>query len=202
MINHEKRFIQVHIPKTAGISVRSLFIPNFDIKLHTDRYMHLKPFHPSYREHWDNYFTFTFVRNPWERMVSCYEFCFKKPTGEIINRIIPQRWPTFESFIKNIGRGQLFESSRFQPQLWWFTNIKTGEWFKYDFIGRVEHLETGILRLVEQFDLNIHQIPQLNTNVTKNYADYYTSADMIEKVRWLYEEDVDYFGYKFEDLKG
>jgi hypothetical protein len=79
IINHERQFVFFHIPKTAGWSVRSALakIPgSIDIGKTTK---HLTP-----REVGDalqidatqiqGYFSFCFVRDPWERFGSLHRF--------------------------------------------------------------------------------------------------------------------------------
>ena len=72
MINHKHKFIFLHTPKTGGMSVGSALYSALGIK---DDYQ-------SFRIHYDDlneeilkeYFVFTFVRNPWDRLVSDYRF--------------------------------------------------------------------------------------------------------------------------------
>jgi len=197
MINHRLKCIQVHIPKTAGISIRSLFFPNFDINKNTDKNMHIKPFHPYYKPYWNEYFTFIFVRNPWERIISCYNFCFTKPTGDILNRTIPQKYPTFDEFVIAASREMLRHSQRFEPMFHWFDND-----LKYDFVGRTEELVKGMIFISNKLDLGLNAIPKLNTGNVTNYYKYYEGKpELVDKVYKLYKEDIDYFGYKFEDLR-
>ena len=201
MINHTYKCIQVHIPKTAGITIRSLFYPNFNIDKHTDKYMHIKPNHSDYRKYWNEYFTFTFIRNPWERLVSCYNFCFVKKTGSLINKLIPERYPTFEDFVDNITSEQLFRSQRFHPQLWWMQNQENKEYYAYDFIGFVENIEHDVSCLIKRLGLKKQEVPNLNHYTKKSYIDYYVKPSMVDKVAQIYSQDIDFFNYTFEGLK-
>ncbi|MFO8053169.1 MAG: sulfotransferase family 2 domain-containing protein [Candidatus Omnitrophota bacterium] len=75
LISHTYKFIFLHIPKTAGSSVAATLKRNLnknDLLLcpHT-KAVRLKL---TAKDKWKDYFKFTFVRNPWDRMVSAYFF--------------------------------------------------------------------------------------------------------------------------------
>ena len=67
MINHQYKCIFIHVIKTGGVSVcsalnmrkKQFHAPASDIKSIT-------------KGKWDDYFTFSFTRNPWDKMVSQY----------------------------------------------------------------------------------------------------------------------------------
>ena len=71
MINHEYKFIFIHIPKCAGISVgRTLCDLVGEDK---SKYEGFKIHHDEFDEKiWKEYFVFTFLRNPQDRLYSQY----------------------------------------------------------------------------------------------------------------------------------
>jgi len=93
MVSHYYKCIFIHIPKSAGTSIKSLLGKKEITKLSKD---HINPFFlgdkkfeppaPHLRaidylkykyvtkEIFDKYFKFAFVRNPWDRLVSEYKF--------------------------------------------------------------------------------------------------------------------------------
>lgn len=93
MISHENKCIFVHIPKVAGTSIISIF--DDQVKVKTENRL-LLPFEPDAnkfdpppthlritdyvkyghvsKEIFYEYFKFTFVRNPWDRIVSVYKY--------------------------------------------------------------------------------------------------------------------------------
>ncbi len=75
MISHKYRCIFVHIPRTAGSSIEE-WICGEDWWNQDPSTKHLtaNTARSLYADHWDDYFTFSFVRNPWERMLSCLHF--------------------------------------------------------------------------------------------------------------------------------
>lgn len=92
MFSHKYKCIYIHIPKTAGVSIRHFlgmsFKPSdqlYTIPFQPDDHK-FNPPQPHLRaedylkygmvtqEEFDSYFKFAFVRNPWERIVSEYKF--------------------------------------------------------------------------------------------------------------------------------
>ena len=88
-----KKFIFVHIPKNAGNTIReSIFeLPNNDIKIVSRiedaiEYTNLMNEHLTYDEHLEKYkrynsedlFSFCFLRNPYERFISTYNYLAKE----------------------------------------------------------------------------------------------------------------------------
>ena len=73
MINHEHKFIFIHIPKCAGMSIgRTLYnLVDKDPKTYEGFGIH----HDEFDEKiWKEYFVFTFLRNPLDRLYSQYRY--------------------------------------------------------------------------------------------------------------------------------
>jgi hypothetical protein len=73
MINHEYKFIFIHIPKCAGVSIgRTLYnLVDKDPKTYEGFKIH----HDEFDEKiWKEYFVFTFLRNPLDRLYSQYRY--------------------------------------------------------------------------------------------------------------------------------
>ena len=78
MINHEHKFIFIHIPKCAGMSIgktlTELTKPKDD-EPHYGTYEGFKIHHDEFDEKiWEEYFVFTFLRNPQDRLLSQYYY--------------------------------------------------------------------------------------------------------------------------------
>ena len=85
MINHEHKFIFIHIPKCAGMSIGKTLTeltkpkddePHYGTKWN---YEGFKIHHDEFDEKiWEEYFVFTFLRNPQDRLFS-QEYGYKEP---------------------------------------------------------------------------------------------------------------------------
>ena len=75
MINHKHKCIFLHIEKNAGTSVEKHLL-GYDMweNLETRAFKHLTVERAKkiYKRHWNEYFKFSIVRNPWDRWVSYY----------------------------------------------------------------------------------------------------------------------------------
>ena len=73
MINHEHKFIFIHIPKCAGMSVgKTLYnLVGNDSKTYDGFKIHHDEFD---KKIWEEYFVFTFIREPFDRLLSQYYY--------------------------------------------------------------------------------------------------------------------------------
>ena len=73
MINHEYKFIFIHIPKNAGMSVGKTLcdLVGEDKSKYSGFGIHHDEF---YEKVWKEYFVFTFLRNPLDRLYSKYNY--------------------------------------------------------------------------------------------------------------------------------
>src|SRR5438045_929170 len=73
MISHQHRCIFVHIPKTAGNSVNRVFGIGWED--HKDLQRFAAELEPAV---FGSYFKFAIIRNPWDRILSDYNYQLKK----------------------------------------------------------------------------------------------------------------------------
>ena len=72
MINHKYKFIFLHIPKTGGTSIGQTLSNMLDDYTRYEGFeIHYEKFD---KKLFQDYFVFTFVRNPWDRFYSQYKF--------------------------------------------------------------------------------------------------------------------------------
>ncbi|WP_019509044.1 sulfotransferase family 2 domain-containing protein [Pleurocapsa sp. PCC 7319] len=213
IISHSKKFIFVHIQKTAGTAItiyldkylnyQDLIIgstefgeniqPFFKKKFRLHKHSYAKRIKSvTGDEVWNNYFSFSLVRNPWDRMVSLYNWCCKgKYKFSICEEAI--KAGSFSQFI----RGECFQS--LPQQIEYITDNKGN--ILVDFIGKQESIQEDFDYVCEQLQLPCTDMQKFKHNVRKrshdNYQSYYNSDKDIDIVKNKFAADIDIFEYKF-----
>jgi hypothetical protein len=206
MICPKHKFIFIHIPKTAGRSVRGALRKHcyttpqeifrlFDLirvplglqptKFPKSRYSKLRghPLGVDYIDHFGEeffqYYRFTFVRNPYNRMISYYNW-------KIRNGVIDPNTDFFE-FVQST-----IESGSFLPQVD-FIKGREGE-ILVNTIGHVESIENDLRRITNDIGVNT-DIPHKNRapRLKDTYFDSRTK-DIFDE---FYGRDMEYFGYTY-----
>ena len=188
MISHERKFIFVHVPKTAGVSIGNCLSRFTDENL-SEGHKRLI----DYSNFDKTYFKFTFTRNPWDRFLSSY-FYFKNygrrlgydiETGKLIDK-----FSSFKEFVHNLD--SIYNSIRsphFKIQFNWIDK-------KLNFIGRFENLQEDFDTVCDKIGIPKQNLPHTNKSKHKHYTEYYddeTRKIVAEK----YAKDIEYFGYEF-----
>ncbi|MBT4345804.1 MAG: sulfotransferase family 2 domain-containing protein [Flavobacteriales bacterium] len=191
---HETQTIFIHIPKTAGISIINAIYGDVSLSGHRSYYFNTVALDIQFR---NTYFSFAFVRNPFERLYSSY--LFLKNGG--INKHDQKAYETyiskyndFEDFILNgLNNKIIYEITHFIPQVDYLCDFKNN--ILVDFVGRFEKLDEDIRVLSKKLNMKIN-LDHLNFNEKKDYQLVYTKK-MIEIVSNLYSKDLEIFNYKF-----
>jgi len=201
MIDHTKKFIFVHIPKNAGQSMeiclggyedkKKLWGIENDIVL-----QHLKACELQEKigdQVFNDYFKFTFVRNPFSKCLSEY-FWEKTHLGESLN---------FNDWVK-LKLGDLINQSennttimRQKHNLEQYKFIyKTSGKCMVDFVGRFEKLQQDFDIVCDKIGIPRQQLPHINKTNHTHYTEYYDDETR-EIVAEKYARDIEYFGYEF-----
>ena len=192
------RCIFIHIPKCAGISVgRSLFGENFEAG------------HPSLKRYqiifgpkeFNRYFKFTFVRNPFDRLVSAFFFLKKGGMNPKDKKWAEENLAaheSFDAFVKNWVTPENIRSARhFSPQSDYICLGKKRP--SVDFIGYYENLEADFQIISRKLNLN-STLAEMNRTPSrsKDYREYYTDETraIVAKV---YADDIQLLGYTFDN---
>ncbi len=185
--------IFIHVPKAAGTSIaRSIYGQSVGHKKATD-YIRVS------RKTFKQYFSYGFVRNPWDRTVSAYHFAKQggtKYVQPIENKVYQsKKFRSFESFVKEWLVDVNFEKEDvvFAPQyLWLYENSRCA----VNHIGKLENLDSEIGYLESKIGVSVN-IPKLNvSNKSKNFLQYYT-PDLVDIVGEIYEKDIKLFNYEY-----
>jgi len=198
MINHKHKCIFIHIPRTAGTSIE-LGISGAPNNSHHYKYKHLIASYAKeiYAKYWDDYFKFSFIRNPWSRIVSMNKFPnfygVKMHNGKIDISGYHKKFNEFEldprTNCDSIEVGSPIPNSV-------YLNILNE---KLDFIGKFENKEQDYAYVCDQIGLQNTKFPLWDVNRSsrsKHYTEYYDNETR-ELVAEKYAKDIEYFGYKF-----
>jgi hypothetical protein len=197
-IDRGQGYIFVHVPKTGGQSVsRALGEKTREVPTHSPLHLHSN----------DDLFSFGFIRNPWDRMVSLYSFLCQKPFKATDNFKQDQvraagfkswlmddefymkedfRLPEGESWVVG-GQGDLPPMQR-RPQLWWLDGA--------DYIGKFETLTFDFHYICNRIGIKASKLPHINRTKHKHYRDYYDSETR-DFVATHFASDIEYFRYEF-----
>ena len=136
-----------------------------------------------------SYFKFAFVRNPFDRLASCYRHIIQKGAMQNIqNDSRFYRDMSFEQFVNIISEIKIQNMDiHFRPQ---YTFIPE----KPDYMGKFEDLNKDFAEILQKIGINVELLHENKTNKT-NFKDYYNQR-IIDKVVKIYKKDFELFGYK------
>ncbi len=186
--------IFVHIPKNAGLSVCYTLFGNTGGS-HRKIVDYQKIFSP---KTFKQYYKFTFVRNPWDRLVSTFFFLKKGGLTEkdkIWAEANLLAFTDFKDFVKQwLTEENINNSLHFQHQHVFLEDEKGNT--AVDFIGRFENIEEDFKKITDK--LNIKRTLK-KTNTSKRKEDYRVYYDEETKaiVNEVYRKDIQLFNYEF-----
>lgn len=239
-----KNFLFIHIPRTAGSSVEIklgsggesikddfMGLANYNrlnlVAIYPDDSGLKSPNHKrldyyNNKFNIDDYYKFTIVRNPWDKLLSAFTF---------MNKTRKFKWGSnweekdfrdnFNTWVKVVSdvkmftdsdgnlthnsiddRNSIFYGARKQhPYLWCKDQYKyltiDGE-MKMDYICRFENLEEDISNVYDELDIADKTLPWINKTAHPYYTEVYND-DIRKLVTKMCAKDIEYFGYKFGD---
>lgn len=191
MISYKHKFIFTHIPHVAGTSIDKVLEPLSDHKM---KHIRLREAYALGRYKLDEYFSFCFVRNPWDRMVSYWGWW-----TQIVNRPLPLWCKTFVDFVHYAEdpsqKHYQYERKFFRSQLWWITDELSVVYPDLQ-IYRYENLKCDWDKVCYKLSMNLDLLHLYKTDRDRNYRNYYDD-ETISKVNKMFFEDIDYFKYEF-----
>lgn len=191
--------IFIHIPKTAGSSITTQL--NKGTKVVGREHATWREYKARSPFYFNNSFKFTFVRNPWDRIVSTYFYL--KDGGNKDNKdmyyknLINSKYPTFQKFVLEfLNKETIWSHILFWPQ--WFYIIDNQDKLQVDFLGKYETLKEDNKYIMGILGININ-LPNSNKSKRKNYEEYYSEKTK-QRIGDLYSKDVFLFKYSYNQL--
>jgi hypothetical protein len=188
-ISHEKKFVWFRVAKVGTRTILSHLKDNktkLDVK-------HASFVYYPYKQY-EDYFKFAFVRNPWDRLLSCWlskvvnrnYFQFDKEELQLM-----QHFPSFVDFVATRNLEHCDRHLRLQSSLIDLNHV--------DFIGRMESFSRDLERVATHIDIPIDIQVAKNVSVARKPTHEYYRPEDIETVAGLYEKDIRIFGYNFDN---
>lgn len=202
-ISHKHKFVFFSNPKAASESVREALDPYSDVGSEVE--------HPIYHHHvtprdmrahfeqqgwdWDDYLKFTFVRNPWDRLVSYYYYF--KPDRDRRLVWITGEWNrqnalSFPDFVRSLLSTQY-------PALSQLDYVMDGHGDRIvDQVGRFENLGQDFQDICAKIGVTA-SLPFSNRGPRLAYQIYYTKQTR-DIAAAVFQKESEIFGYTFEKL--
>ena len=196
LVSHDYKFFTIDIPKTGTRTFRACLSTKEQHRdgLCQDQILNIVGKHTSreFGQHsnmtaaiydlrtngydYHSYFSFSFVRNPWARLVSYMLYVNKRNEKD----------EPLEYYIESQP-----------PQFFWLYSKDYKETVQY--IAKFENYKEEISKFIDKFNLNIdsNKIPHLNKNEKYDYKDYYTK-ELIDKVYEKEHHVIDLMGYTYD----
>lgn len=175
------QFIFIHVPRAGGVAITAALGGRLEgVPLHNPR-SHLQT----------KRFSFGFVRNPWERMVSLYRFQTMKRRTTAANF---EEWLTEgEDWLdEDVGFRRPLEPLQRRPAWWWLEGC--------DVIGRFERIEEDLTDIIRSRGC-IHKPLMRQNGTTGGDWRLEYNVRMIDFVAEHHATDIDRFGYAFNGVK-
>ena len=210
LLSRDRQFLFIHIPKTAGTSIRTILSRHacqpelfWENRLLSAVGINVNVVGPWWRkrlrphcssgdvqrhlpaEVFDRLFKFAFVRNPWDLLVSLYNFIPTRPTHRYQNHVASLSFPEFVN--EWTMRPEIFQARRICD--------RRGA-LLMDFVGFFEDVARDFEVVCRQVDITA-ELPRANRSNHADYREVY--SDRLRRlVAARLAEDIEFLGYDFD----
>ena len=226
IISHTHKYIFIKSAKTAGTSLEAalsnycgdndIITPLYDYEFNRDKngqWIHHAMNYGDYRQHesgitirnkvgqdiWNSYFKFSIARNPWDRVVSLFNWKARndpalKPRKRFYHRL---GFP-FDELEKTKELFTVFAKED------WKTNDDfyiIDDELSVDFIVRYENLANDFSEVCNRIGIENITLPHLKSGFRKrfHYSEYYNEESK-SVIAERHKNDIRLFGYQFETV--
>lgn len=228
MINHKKKFIFLHTPKTGGVTIGQTLYNLLDVD---SKYEGFEIHYDKFDENlFKDYFVFTFVRNPWDRFYSLYkfrQFLNKHSLSYAIDNLedlwVDNYYPqekieNSKKFLNKLRFNDVDPLTTGKPFFNLFSymgeNIHLASQVNFlkghfsgnidrlpyiDFIGRFENLQQDFDFICKKIGLPQTKLQHLNRSNKLDVKYYDVMTDKdINTLQNIFNEDIEMFNYSFK----
>ncbi|MFC1866518.1 sulfotransferase family 2 domain-containing protein [Thermodesulfobacteriota bacterium] len=190
-ICHEKKFLWFRVAK---VGTRTIFDVFKQAKVNLDAEHPMFCYYPT--KLYNGYFKFAFVRNPWDRLVSCWKNkvvdsnYYRFSDKQLLKM---QSFENFVEFVKSKDIKRCDHHIRLQSKLIDLNVV--------DFIGRFERFEEDLIKVTQIIGIEYIKTYKNESKNKSNYMEYYDDR-LQSMVADLYRRDINIFQYDFfnEDM--
>lgn len=224
LLSKELKYVFIHVPKTGGTSVSSLILSHPEIfkhsvrgywdgwkllgnkheypKVTTDLYKHasikeVNDYLQRNGESHEDYFKFAFIRNPWDLLVSAYEY-YKQYMIKGVNLSEHEQQKTQDALDRNFNDWccMYAEGISIYQHTLIFTNGEIGVSHVAKMENMTKELKFICGRISPNIDMNKIKILHLNSTKRKPYQEYYDHKSF-DVVATKFETIIKLGGYEF-----
>lgn len=170
-------WIFCHIPKNAGVSIKKTIVSQI-----TD------PAHKVYERVESDPFSFAFVRNPYTRVISAYQYLKAGGMCEL-DRLDAENYISgleFSQFVKLRLQQASDSQQHFRPQWTWIPN-------GVSYLGRVESIDSDLSEICKIIGLDTPILKKENQSPKEPIE---LTPELKEIIYQVYKEDFIRFGYQ------
>jgi hypothetical protein len=209
LFSPKRKLLFVHIQKTGGTSVTALLRRNLpDLRRLGAKHSHIDAAIRQFgAARFSRYDTFTFVRNPFDRMVSW--FVMKQDALARNPPAMQHHRRKHKENLRSLASGAFAEflaaTTGYQYSHRWRDNqldylMDDSGCVRVATIFRFEDFTAACREIGQRWGFAIEKVPHRNAHPHPHYSEYYTD-DTRKIVAERCARDIAYFGYAFEDRR-
>lgn len=186
-ISHEHKFLWFRVAKVATRTIFTIF-KEAEVNLDAENAMFCHYPYTTYK----NYYKFALIRNPFDRLVSCWRNKvidnngFKFSPNELKKM---QDFKNFVGYVEKLNIDKCEHHLRSQTKLIDINNL--------DFLGRFERLDQDIPAILRAINIDDQLMAHKNPSEHKMHYRSYYDKDLQKRVAKIYERDLNIFNYDF-----
>ena len=207
-ISYTHRFVLIRVQRAASTSIRWAVDPYsdaYDAPTHS-KGMELRS---DLGEIYDKFITFTFIRNPWDRLVSYYHYWIRKDKDSLHQRVM-KSFESFAEYLTHLMQQDYLPIPQDDLAVYKFYYnplpspdpqidyvVDNNDKFIVDFIGRFENLAEDFCYICNILGLNV-ELPEHNISAHDDYKSYFNDQQR-KYVENLYKRELEVFNYTFDN---